>query len=59
MVVFGPQKLPQIGRDLGKGLRTFKGVVDGKEEIPEEHPSADKTIEQDRNKAWFYYLVCM
>lgn len=24
LVIFGPKRLPQLGRDLGKGLRNFK-----------------------------------
>jgi sec-independent protein translocase protein TatA len=27
LVVFGPKKLPELGRSLGKGLREFKGSI--------------------------------
>ncbi len=27
MLVFGPQKLPQIGRSLGEGIRGFKEAM--------------------------------
>lgn len=27
MLVFGPQKLPQIGRSLGEGIRGFKEAI--------------------------------
>ena len=37
LVVFGPGKLPQIGADLGKGIREFKKAVSDKAE--ESHPS--------------------
>jgi sec-independent protein translocase protein TatA len=38
LVVFGPKRLPELGRSMGKGLREFKNSVTGddKEEIPAE-----------------------
>jgi TatA/E family protein of Tat protein translocase len=27
MLVFGPKRLPELGRTLGKGMREFKGSV--------------------------------
>lgn len=27
LLIFGPQRLPEIGRGLGKGIREFKGSV--------------------------------
>jgi sec-independent protein translocase protein TatA len=38
-LVFGPKKLPDLGRSLGSGIRQFKGAVTGEETItmpPEE-----------------------
>jgi sec-independent protein translocase protein TatA len=29
LVVFGPKKLPELGRSLGKGIREFKGSIGG------------------------------
>ena len=29
LVIFGPKRLPEIGRSLGKGLREFKSSVSG------------------------------
>jgi sec-independent protein translocase protein TatA len=29
LIVFGPKRLPDIGRSLGTGLREFKGSVTG------------------------------
>lgn len=29
LVIFGPKKLPGLGRSLGKGLREFKTTVKG------------------------------
>lgn len=37
LVIFGGRRLPQLGRDLGSGMRGFKDSVTGKEkpELPE------------------------
>lgn len=29
LVVFGPKRLPEMGRNLGRGLREFKGSISG------------------------------
>jgi sec-independent protein translocase protein TatA len=36
LVVFGPKKLPELGRSLGKGLREFKGTISGESETTDE-----------------------
>ena len=44
LIVFGPKRLPDLGRSLGRGMREFKDSVTGKDkdelELPES--SADK-----------------
>jgi sec-independent protein translocase protein TatA len=35
LVVFGPRRLPEIGRSLGKGMREFKDSVTGRDEKSE------------------------
>jgi sec-independent protein translocase protein TatA len=38
LIVFGPKRLPQLGRSLGEGLRSLKGGLEGHldgEEKPE------------------------
>jgi len=32
LLIFGPQRLPEMGRSLGKGLREFKDSVTGKDD---------------------------
>jgi sec-independent protein translocase protein TatA len=41
LVVFGPKRLPTLGRQLGSGMREFKDSITGKtrEEEEEEHRS--------------------
>jgi len=29
LIVFGPKRLPELGRSLGKGIREFKGSISG------------------------------
>ena len=37
LLIFGPKRLPEIGRSLGRGMREFKDSVTGKDkdELPE------------------------
>ena len=32
LLVFGPKRLPEMGRQLGKGMREFKDSVSGKDD---------------------------
>lgn len=34
-VVFGPKRLPELGRSLGHGIRGFRDSLEGKEPTPE------------------------
>ena len=38
LIILGPKKLPDAGRSLGAGLRSFKDAVTGHDK-PEEIPS--------------------
>jgi sec-independent protein translocase protein TatA len=35
LLVFGPKRLPEIGRSMGKGMREFKDSITGKDEKAE------------------------
>ena len=39
LIVFGPKRLPELGRSLGKGMREFKDSISGKGD--DEESSAD------------------
>lgn len=45
LIVFGPKKLPDLGRSLGKGIREFKGSINGDDEPEPEAPSRPVAIE--------------
>jgi len=34
LLVFGPKKLPELGKGMGEGIRGFKAAMQGKEETP-------------------------
>jgi sec-independent protein translocase protein TatA len=39
LVIFGPKRLPEMGRSLGRGMREFKDSITGKDdELPHELP---------------------
>ena len=49
LVIFGPKRLPEMGRSLGKGMREFKDSIAGKDDdeavhhrLAEELPPADE-----------------
>jgi sec-independent protein translocase protein TatA len=46
LVVFGPKRLPELGKSLGKGIREFRGSVSGESPDDVERPEA---IEPPRN----------
>lgn len=48
LIIFGPKRLPELGRSLGKGLRNFKDSLSSaatelKAGMGEEDPKTDKT----------------
>jgi len=47
LVIFGPKRLPEMGRSLGKGMREFKDSITGKDDdVPREIPPPvpDETV---------------
>jgi sec-independent protein translocase protein TatA len=40
LLVFGPKRLPELGRSLGRGIREFKGSVSG--DHGDEHTEHDE-----------------
>ena len=60
LVVFGPKRLPELGRSLGRGIREFRGSVSGESRDEPERPEAieppppaekgagDETVAHDR-----------
>lgn len=38
LLIFGPKRLPEMGRNLGKGIRDFRGGIAGEEPAPTAAP---------------------
>jgi sec-independent protein translocase protein TatA len=49
LVVFGPKRLPELGRSLGKGIREFRGSVGGDSHDEPEQPR--ESIEAPKSPA--------
>ena len=49
LLIFGPKRLPEMGRSLGRGIREFKESItssdkdDEPDEVPAELPPAEET----------------
>jgi sec-independent protein translocase protein TatA len=39
LLVFGPKRLPEMGRSLGRGMREFKSSISGKDRDEDEAPA--------------------
>jgi sec-independent protein translocase protein TatA len=47
LLVFGPKRLPEMGKSLGRGMREFKNSITGKDD--EEHrPELTAAVEEER-----------
>jgi sec-independent protein translocase protein TatA len=42
LIIFGPKRLPDLGRSLGRGMREFKDSVTGKDKDDEDRPELSK-----------------
>ena len=54
LVVFGPKRLPELGRSLGRGIREFRGSISGdhddskpRGEIESSKPSSEEKAEDE------------
>ena len=52
LIVFGPKRLPELGRSLGKGIREFRGSLGGDDDDDEGDKASPQEIESgDREPA--------
>ncbi|HEY8082391.1 MAG TPA: twin-arginine translocase TatA/TatE family subunit [Solirubrobacterales bacterium] len=50
LIVFGPKRLPELGRSLGKGIREFRGSISGDRD-DEEQPTVSSSQELEPGKS--------
>ncbi len=50
LIVFGPKRLPELGRSLGKGIREFRGSLSGENDDDDEQPQPPREIPPGRDE---------
>jgi len=48
LIVFGPKRLPELGRSLGRGIREFRGSLGGNDDDDEDDPAPQREIESGK-----------
>ncbi len=51
LIVFGPKRLPELGRSLGKGINEFKSSVSGEDEDEDEDDKEMRELHQSKAAA--------
>jgi sec-independent protein translocase protein TatA len=51
LVIFGPKRLPDLGRSLGRGMREFKDSVTGKDKERERLEASEEAGEKPKPTA--------
>jgi len=50
LIVFGPKRLPELGRSLGRGIREFRGSIGGDSDDEPDRREAIEPPQQDAEK---------
>jgi sec-independent protein translocase protein TatA len=51
LLIFGPKRLPALGRQLGHGLREFKESITGENKQPDDRPEVAQTTGEGNEPA--------
>jgi sec-independent protein translocase protein TatA len=51
LIVFGPKRLPELGRSLGKGIREFKGSISGEHDDDDDDDERRKALSSSQTAA--------
>ena len=49
LLVFGPKKLPELGKGLGESIRGFREALKGEEEKPDPPATSSGTTPSDKS----------
>ena len=41
LIIFGPKRLPELGKSLGKGIREFRGSISGDNDDEDDKPELE------------------
>jgi len=50
LLVFGPKRLPELGRSLGRGIREFKGSIGGEHDHERDEDDEKPQLEHESAK---------
>ena len=50
LLVFGPKKLPELGKGIGEGIRGFKAAMQGDEQMREQQTSTSSAESSPTSK---------
>ena len=48
LVIFGPSRLPELGKSAGKGFREFKDSITGNNDTDDVHDQLDRVTATER-----------
>jgi sec-independent protein translocase protein TatA len=51
LLIFGPKRLPDLGRSMGRGMREFKDSVTGKDDDREELATRTQASDEEADSA--------
>ena len=51
LIIFGPKRLPELGRSVGKGIREFRSSISGNDDDEEEPAAKPAQIEGAEQRA--------
>jgi sec-independent protein translocase protein TatA len=46
LIIFGPKRLPELGRSMGRGIRDFRGAMSGDHDDEESGEAKNRELEE-------------
>jgi sec-independent protein translocase protein TatA len=51
LIIFGPKRLPELGKSMGKGIREFRSSISGENDDDDEAPPIDRSAQSTSDDA--------